>query len=504
MKKIVCGNLLLDKMKEAINNICDAVSITLGPTGNNVLISSSITSSYITNDGVTIAENIYSDDLVVNAILSIIKEASLKTNEMVGDGTTTTLVLLKEIYYNGLEAINNGISPILLKKEMDCTLNNIVEKILEYSKKPLKKDLLSVAYNSSNDELIANMVYNVYMKVKNSFNIKLEESNSEKTYYELKKGYEVMISSIPDYLFKNKNKIVLNNCKIILMDKIYDFDGLEHIINEILNSNENLCIIATEISELVKQNIISLNINNNLPIYYIEIPTYETNKYMILEDISAIININDLKIGKVDYLEILKESAILYNKERNKMVKKQIINIKKNLEDCNNSYQRDLMLERISKLENNGVVIYVGGNTSVEKKEKKMRFEDCINAVETAKKGVVIGEGLIFYKVLNNLKIENNGDAVIYKSIVKPFIQIMDNSNLDYKLIINEIEKSYFSKIFNIKNNNYEDLSISKIIDPTYVVIEALKNAVSIAGMLLTTKYLIINEDEKYKNSIEI
>ena len=162
------------------------------------------------------------------------------------------------------------------------------------------------------------------------------------------------------------------------------------------------------------------------------------------------------------------------------------------------------MLERISKLENNGVVIYVGGNTSVEKKEKKMRFEDCINAVETAKKGVVIGEGLIFYKVLNNLKIENNGDAVIYKSIVKPFIQIMDNSNLDYKLIINEIEKSYFSKIFNIKNNNYEDLSISKIIDPTYVVIEALKNAVSIAGMLLTTKYLIINEEEKYKNSIEI
>ena len=140
MKKIVCGNLLLDKMKEAIDNICDAVSITLGPTGNNVLISSSITSPYITNDGVTIAENIYSDDLVINAILSIIKEASLKTNEMVGDGTTTTLVLLKEIYYNGLEAINNGISPILLKKEMDCTLNNIVEKILEYSKKPLKKD----------------------------------------------------------------------------------------------------------------------------------------------------------------------------------------------------------------------------------------------------------------------------------------------------------------------------------------------------------------------------
>ncbi len=504
MKKIIKGEELQNKIDEAINMICDAVSTTLGPVGNNVIINSSIASSYITNDGVTIAMNIESEDPIINSILEIVKEATLKTNEIVGDGTTTTLVLLKELYFEGKKLIKEGISRIELKKEMFNSLEKVIELIKKESFKPTKEDLENVALVSGNDQVIANIVKEVFQKVKNARAIKLEESPNEQTYYELKKGYEFPISNLPEFLFVDKKKITLSNCQILLLDKINDFEEINKVLNDTLNSNQNLCLIASEIAENIKQNLLSLVMENNLPVYYLEIPVYESSKYQLLRDIEALINMDENNIGNALLLEIEEETATIFCKEKNIKIKNQINKIKKELKKCYNSYQQEELENRLAKLETGIATVYVGGITKVEKRERKMRFEDCIHAVETAKKGIVIGEGLAFWKVKENLEEKTKGDYIFKKALEKPFIKIMENANVNYKEIIFKIKDSSFTKIYDIKNNDFEEISKTKIIDPAYVLIEAIKNATSIASMLLTTNYLIINEFYENKKNIEI
>ena len=245
MKKVISENELREVMGKSVNLICDAVSSTLGPSGNNVLIDSGDASPFITNDGVTIALSISSDDKRCNAILEIIKEATLKTNEVVGDGTTTTLVLLQSIFNNGVKKIESGINPIILKKELDNSLNEIVLKLKKMSKKPTKKDYISIASISSNDKDIGVFLENVYSIMGSIHAIKLSEG-SEETYYEIKKGYSIDVD-VPNIYFDDKKEINLDNTYILLLKGyLNDLEAISDIINEGLNRNKNIVILADD------------------------------------------------------------------------------------------------------------------------------------------------------------------------------------------------------------------------------------------------------------------
>ena len=244
MKEVIYGEELRKTMIEAINLLCDAVGSTLGPSGNNVLINTDDISPFITNDGVTIAKAISSNDKKIDTILEIVKEAALKTNEIVGDGTTTTLVLLKSIFNNGLEEISKGKNPIELKYELNRCLNKIVEELYKISRKPNDNDLLSIATISTEDKELGNFLFNLYKIMKSKYAIKLMEGNSEETYYEIKRGYNLEIDNIPSIYFQNSNELIINDVYTLLLRGYLDnLEDIAEIINEGLNRNKNILIL---------------------------------------------------------------------------------------------------------------------------------------------------------------------------------------------------------------------------------------------------------------------
>lgn len=507
MKKVIGGEKLKNKIKEAVDLLCDTVKVTLGPKGNNVIIDHSNFSPFITNDGVTIAMNIESDDEVTNTILELAKEASIKTNEIVGDGTTTTLVLLQSIFNEGLKLINNGINPIILKKELDKSVNDIIKKIKNMSKKPTDEDLLTIATISSNDEEIGKIVTDAYIKTKNKNAISIIETNNDKNNIKYVKGYEIDTELASPYYLRETKEINLFNSNILLIDNILnDIDNIGSIINHIINKNESLIIMANEYSEFVINEILSLNIENNLNIYLLKTPEYGFNGKNILKDISAITNakiiknnlysINDL--GKVFEIN-LNEEKTLFSFTTNEKITKRIKKIEETLETINNDYEKNFFLKSLSMFKTCLAIIEVGAPTILERREKKMRFDDALCAIDIAHKGIVPGSGLIFLEISNELLINNNGDKILKEALISPIKQILTNSGLDDKNIIDKIIKEKYKIIYNIKTETFENINSTNIKDPTEVLINSLKNACSIAGMLLTTSNIIINE---YKNNI--
>ncbi len=500
MKKVINGNELYQVMTEAIDLICDAVASTLGPSGNNVIINTDDNTPYITNDGVTIANAIESDDKVINTILEIVKEASLKTNELVGDGTTTTLVLLKAIFKNGLEEIKSGIDPIILKKELNSCCNTVLNKLDSLKSKPTTSDLIAIGTTSCGDESLSILINEVYKKMHSRFAIKLEESKNENTYYEIKKGYSLDVD-ISNLYFQDKKEIVVQNTYVLLIRGYLDsLEQIGSIINEGLVNNKNIIILAEEYNESINNEVILYYLKHKKNIFIFKMPDFSSRKNSIYEDIriitGAIIKDIDYEkisftdLGKVNTLTIKKDEIILYND--NQDIEKYISMLHEELNCCDDDYNREFIENRLAKLENGLATIYVGAPTKTEMKEKMLRVEDALYSINIASLGVVSGEGLALLGISD--EIENK---IIKKALEEPIIKIIENSGLDYKPIVDEIRKSHYKKIYNIETDTYEDLKISKVLDSVEVVKMAFKNSLSIASMLLTTKYLVINENQK-------
>ena len=502
MKKVINNETLKNKMKEAINLLCGTVKTTLGPKGNNVIINHSTFTPFITNDGVTIAENIESEDKIINTILTLAKEASIKTNEEVGDGTTTTLVLLESIFNEGLKLINNNINPIILKKELNDSLNEVIKELKILSKKPTKKDLLNITTTSSNSKYIGKIITDTYLKVKNIESITIKEQNIKDTKIIFNKGYSFECNLATFYYFKNKNEIKLNNPYIILTNSYIDnLENISNIINEIINNNKNLIIFAHDFSDDVVNQIISLYMDNIANIYLFKTPEYGINELIFLDDISIISNsekINNIKLGKINSIIFNKEIATISFNKTNK-INELIKNIKK---DLNNSLDKDFNQKRLNMLISALAEIQVGGNTTLERRELVMRYTDALHAINSAKDGIMLGSGIPYLKISNKLKIKTNLDKIIKKALTKPFEQILINSGLNKDIIIKEIKNNDYNILYNTKTNNYEKLENTNIIDSLNVLSTSLTNAVSIASMLLTTTSLVINEYENNLNKI--
>lgn len=503
MKEVISNNELRDVIRNASNLICDAVSSSLGPKGNNVLINTSEEPVFITNDGVTVAKSIESEDKRVNTVLEIIKEASLKTDEIVGDGTTTTLVLLKNIINEGLDKIEKGKNAVALKNELLSCLEEVIEEINKLKRIPSNEDLIRVASVSSNDKEIGNIIFEVYSKMKNKYSIKLEESKNEETYYEIKKGYSVDIDILNMY-FENKDEIVLNNSNILLLNGyLSSLNEISDIVNESLSRNKNIVIFCDDYEESLLKEAYIYHLKDNKNIFIFKYPDYASRKEMIKEDISILTSskIKDINLENIYFSDLGVSEKVIINKEEimlindNENIDNHLLKLKnKNISD---DYEREFIEERISKLENGIATIYVGGITKTEKREKIMRFVDAINAVDIASKGVVVGEGITLLKISNIIQSNTIGEKIIKETLNVPFKKIIENSGLDYEKINKVITDSDYNLIYNFENNDYESIDDTFIIDPVNVIIESLKNACSIGSLLLTTNYLVINENLK-------
>lgn len=504
MKKIIYGNELYEKMSEAINLLCNTVKITLGPKGNNVIIDHSSFSPFITNDGVTIAENIESEDEIINTILTLAKEASIKTNDIVGDGTTTTLVLLEGIFNEGLKLIKEGYNPIILKKELNTYLDKLIIELENISHIPTNNDLYNVAQTSSNDNLIAKNIYDAYTKTKNINAINIKEIDSNTSHIEYLNGYRFETVLASNYFLNEQNTIEYNNSNILIINnKLENIESIVEILNEVIKKNESLIIISDDYNDDVVNDLVSLYLSNEIKICLLKTPSYGHKAHEILKDISVITNSNIIKtdyitlndLGKVNNIVINNEEVII-SFDYNDNIKKLINEIKSNNE---NEIEKNFKDLRISMLSTTVANILVGATTTTERRELKMRYIDALHAIDISTKGILPGAGIALLKLRSNIKLESDIDKLFYNVLYLPFKQILINSGLDDKDIYDNIKKYDFNKLYNINKSNYENINDTLVIDPTFVVLNALKNAVSISSMLLTTSHLIINE---YKNNL--
>ncbi len=507
MKKVISGKELYDKKLEAINMLCNTVKTTLGPQGSNVIINNSAFSPFITNDGVTIAQNIESDDPIVNSILELAKESAIKTNEVVGDGTTTTLVLLQGIFNYGSELINKGINPIIIKKFLNQAMNETIKKIKNYSKKPNQQDLEFIATISGGSTQVGKLVSQAYCVVNNKSAIEIQEVDDMESMVIFNKGYYFDTNIATDYFFEDKQIIEFKNSYVLIINEyLNDIKKIEHILNEIMRINSSLVIIAQDYTDEVIQNLLSFYLERQINVCLLKMPEYGIRSQDIIKDIKAITNasiITDLakiafnSLGKAS-LKITKDKTII-NFTENKLTKKRLEELNKNLQNDLDDYDKEFINKRIAMFQNGNAIIKVGGATISERREKTMRFEDALNAVSAASEGILPGSGIVLKKISEEIKEDNVGFKILKKALLLPFEQILYNAGIDDSLK-KEIANSGFQKIFNINKNKLEDITTTSVVDPTNVVINSLINAVSIASMLLTTTSLVINEHVITKN----
>ncbi len=504
MKKVISGNELKTTMQEAINLLCDTVKATLGPTGNNVLINSNETSPYITNDGVTIAQNIESDNPVINAILEIAKEASLQTNSLVGDGTTTTLVLLQSIFNQALKLIDEGINPLILKNELNEATNLAINKLNNLKKLPNSKNLLATAINSANDTNLGTIVYNVFKKVNNANAIKIKEGNKEITEYKIVKGYNLEHVNTIDYLIKEKEIILKNPYVLLLKGYLDNLDILKDILIALKENSKSLLVIAEDLEPNLKNDILYYFLEENINIIIVENPDYASRKNIIYNDLAIftkanVINIkntiptwNDL--GFVKEVIISNDNINIINEPNSLDYQNLIKNLDKDINNCLDDYEKEFLIDRLAKLKNGIAYIYIGGITQTEKREKLMRTIDAVCALNVAKNGVLPGAGLAYLQIQKEFDLKDNGSKLIYNALTIPFEQILKNNGLDSLKYLEIAKKKNYQEIFNIHTKTWENINKSNIIDPLLVNITALKNASSIASMLFTTSSVVVNE----------
>ena len=508
MKKVITGEKLYDCEEQAIELLCGTVKKTLGPRGSNAIINHSLMSPFITNDGVTIARNIESEDERINTILTLAKEASIKTDETVGDGTTTTLVLLESIFKSGLAKIKDGINPHILKNELDNALESVLDKIKKESKIPTEENYYDIASIASSDQNIGKMITSLYLKVGSA--IKIEESSSNKTNTKIINGYSFEPILASPYFFNNTNEITYKNCLILIMTKeVNEIEEISEIINYAIEKRIPLVILATDYSEEVINEVLSLNFNKITNVTLLKLPEYGLHQMDVLKDLEIISKAKIVKatdelslnnLGKCEEIKITKDLVIISNNLKSESIKKHINKLKERVKTTDDDFELEFLNNRLAKLTNGIGIIYVGATTTTEAREKKMRFDDALCALKSATNGIIPGSGLILLKIKENLEAKNNGSTILKEALDKPFMQILENVGVNPNDIYNKIKENNFNVIYNALENKLEPISKTKVIDPTNVVVATLKNAVSIAGMLLTTSSLIINEFKENNN----
>lgn len=517
-------------LENGVNTLADAVKITLGPKGRNVVLGKKYASPLITNDGVTIAKEIELSDPFENLGAELVKEVSVKTNDVAGDGTTTAAVLAQAIVNEGMRNFAAGANPVILKKGIFKAVDTAVEGLKKLSK-PVdgKGDIAKVASISAGDEQVGQLIADAMEKVGRDGVITVEESQTMHTELSVVEGMQFDRGYLSPYMSTNPDKMTaeLDNPYILITDKkISQIAEILPILEQIVKQNAKLLIIADEVEGEALTTIILNKLRGTFTCVAVKAPSFGDKRKALLEDIAILTGGKVLSeelgidfkqvgldmLGRARSVKVDKDTTtIVEGAGDSKSIEERVKFIRGMLAKETSDYEKEKLADRLAKLAGGVAVIKVGAPTEVEMKEKKLRIEDALSATKAAsEEGVVPGGGVALLKVKPDVESlvakltgdEKTGAAIIVKALEAPIRQIAKNSGVDGGVVANNVLANLDKKAYGYDalTNKYVDMIASGIIDPTKVTRSALQNAASVAGTLLTTEVLVVETDDGNEN----
>ena len=529
MAKIIkYGFDAIKALEAGVNKLSDAVKLTMGPKGRNVALERKYSNTLITNDGVTIAKEIELEDPFENIGANIIKEASIKTNDIAGDGTTTACVLAQAIVNNGVKNTSAGANQILLKKGIGIAINEVV-KYLQSISSPIKSmsDLYNIANISAENEEIGEIIAKAFEEVGKDGSITVEDGRTLKTSLQIVKGLEFDKGYISPYMATNMEKLIaeLDNAYILIYDgKISNIQQLLPLLEIVSSTRQPLLIIADDYESEIINTLVLNKLRGTINVVAVKAPYFEDKKCAVLQDIAILTggkviskdlgdNLSDIglsDLGRAESIKITKDSTLITKGlGKKEEIDSRIAIIRAQIDTCNNDFDKELLKQRLSKFLGGVAVISVSCATEVEAQELKLRIEDAISATKSAlEEGIIAGGGIALLrsrKVLDNISDLYTGDIrtgieIVKNALPKPIETILSNAGLESSVIINELLKSDNEFMgYNTLTNTYEDFLKCGIVDPTKVTRSALENAGSVASTLLTTECIVCDQTENAK-----
>ncbi len=524
-KQILFGEDARHALERGVNTLADAVKVTLGPKGRNVVLEKKYGSPTITNDGVTIAKEIELQDPFENMGAQLAKEVATKTNDIAGDGTTTATLLAQAMVREGLKNVAAGANPMVLKKGIEKAVHVVVDELKKISK-PVesKEDITHVAAISAADDEIGKLIAEAMEKVGKDGVITVEESQTMGTNLEVVEGMQFDRGYVSPYMITDSERMeaVLDDPYILITDKkISMIKDLLPILEKIIQRGKPLVIIAEDVEGEALATLVVNKLRGVLNVVAIKAPGFGDRRKAMLGDIAVVTggqviseevgmtleNATPEMLGSARQVKITKEeTTIVDGKGDAKEIKKQINQLKVQIEDTTSDYDREKLQERLAKLSGGVAVIQVGAATETEMKEKKHRIEDALSATRAAvEEGVVSGGGVALLQIAPSLdQIKESGDvatgiALVKKALSEPLRQISNNAGVEGSVIVEKVSAMEAGKGFNAATGEYVNMIAAGIVDPAKVTRSALQNAASIAAMLLTTESLVVEIPEKEK-----
>ncbi len=525
-KEIIFDIDAREKLRKGVDSLANAVKVTLGPKGRNVIIDKKFGAPSITKDGVSVAKEIELPDSIENMGAQLVKEVASKTADQAGDGTTTATVLAQIIVNTGLKNVTAGANPMDLKRGIDKAVAAVVEDLKKQSKvvgDDIEKIEQVATVSANNDSFIGKMIAEAMSKVKKEGVITIEEAKGIETTVKVVEGMQFDRGYISAYFVTDTEKMetVYENPYILIYDKkISTMKDFLPILEKVVQTGRPLLIIAEDVESEALATLVVNRLRGSLKIAAVKAPGFGDRRKEMLEDIAILTGgtvISEEKgfkledadlsmLGQAEKISVDKENTtIVSGKGEKSLITSRIAQIKSQIEKTTSDYDREKLQERLAKLAGGVAVIYVGAASEVEMKEKKDRFDDALHATRAAiEEGIVPGGGIAYLralKSLENIKTENEdeeiGVTIICRSLEEPLRQIVQNAGLEGAVIVQKVKEGAADYGFNARTETYENLFESGVIDPTKVARVALENAASIAGMLLTTECVIADIKEE-------
>lgn len=527
MAKEISFNLeARDQLKRGVDALANAVKVTLGPKGRNVIIDKKFGAPSITKDGVSVAKEIELPDAIENMGAQMLKEVASKTADIAGDGTTTATVLAQAIVTGGLKYVAAGANPMDLKRGIDKAVNSVVENLKKQSKSvgdDNKKIEQVATISANNDSNIGKLIAEAMNRVKKEGVITVEEAKGTETTVEVVEGMQFDRGYISPYFVTDADKMeaVLENPHILIYDKkISAMKDLLPILEKSVQSGRPLLIISEDVDSEALATLVVNKIRGSLRIVAVKAPGFGDRRKAMLEDIAILTGgqvISEERgyklesaelsyLGSAEKVTIDKDNTIIVNGAGSKGdITARVNQIKAQIESTTSDYDREKLQERLAKLAGGVAVLYVGAATEVEMKEKKDRVDDALHATRAAvEEGIVPGGGIAYIRAIESLESlkgdsddESFGISIVKRALEEPLRQIVSNAGGEGSIVIQKVKEGKADYGYNARTEKYEKLFSAGVIDPTKVARVALENAASIAGMLLTTECVLSDIKEE-------
>ncbi len=514
-----------DKLKSGVDKLANAVKVTLGPKGRNVVIDKKFGAPQITKDGVTVAKEIELEDAIENMGAQMTKEVASKTADQAGDGTTTATVLAQAIVGPGLKTLASGANPMDLKRGIDKAVKVVVENLKSISEnvgKDNKKIEQVATISANNDNEIGKMIADAMVKVTTEGVITVEEAKGTETYVDLVEGMQFDRGYLSPYFVTNAEAMEaeLEHPYILIYDKkISNMRELLPILEKTAQAGRPLLIISEEVEGEALATLVVNKLRGTLRVAAVKAPGFGDRRKEMLKDIAILTggiaiseeqgykleNADLSYLGQAEKVTVDKDNTTIVNGKGDKdQIVARVNEIKAQVEKTTSDYDREKLQERLAKLSGGVAVIYVGAPTEVEMKEKKDRVDDALHATRAAvEEGIVPGGGVAYIRATGALEKlkgdnddENTGIQIVKRAIEEPLRTIVANAGLEGSIVVQKVKEGKGDYGYNARTDEYEDLKKAGVIDPTKVSRVALENAASIASMLLTTEAVIVDKKE--------